>query len=189
VAGPTNPNVVTLPALVQGDTLTLNVYLLTRNASYPLSNPFTILNNAGLTLQMAIGDKVGNATNYYATQFIWAADAANQYFTAQLALNTAAITALLGANSSAQAWLHVEYLQGGLPTTVLERQVTLQAAVIKAGGNAPLPPGLTPLSAEYANATFLTRQIVGAVVWVSPAGKKFAQYCDDDGTVHVDPVQ
>src|SRR5882724_8142602 len=190
VMGPTNPQAAPVPPLVQGDTLTLRIYLLARANGFPLATPaFTILNNAGLTLQLALGDKVGNATNYYATQFVWAADAANQYFTAQLALNTANITALLGASDSKGTTLHIEYLSAGLPSTVLEIPVTVQAAVIKAGGGAALPPGQTPLSAEYANATFLTRLVQGQIILVSPDGtKKCALYCDNDGSFHGDTV-
>jgi hypothetical protein len=180
-----------LPALVQGDTLNLRIYLLARTPGFPLVNPpYTIISNAGMALQVAIGDKVGNVTNYYATQFVWNPDQANQYFSAALALNTAAITALLGSGASATTWLDIQYLIGGIPTTVLEIPVTIQASVIKAGGGAPLPPGQTPLSAEYANATFLTRSVVGQIILVNAnTGKKIALYVDDDGKAQMDPIQ
>lgn len=191
VAGLTNPSVAPSPPLVQGDTLNLQVYLLARTPTYGTGvNPFTIISTAGLTLQLALGDKVGNATNYYATQFTWTTDPSNSYFTAALSLNTTPVTNLLGANASAPTTLHIEYLNAGLPTTVLEIPVTIQAAVIKAGGTGPLPPGQTPLSAELANSIFLTRNIVGQVVFVSPDGtKKMALYLDNDGSFHEDPLQ
>ncbi len=185
-----NPAAAPLPPFVQGDTLNLRIFLLNRTSTYPVSTPYTLLNVAGIgALQVALGDKIGNATNYYTTQFTWTADTVNNCFTAALPMNTAAITTLIGANPSASTWLEVKYLVAGLPTTVLEKQITIQAAVIKAGGLPPLPPGLTPLSAEYANATFLPRQVQGAITLVSPDGtKKLALYIDNDGTFHTDPI-
>src|SRR5437763_1735519 len=81
-----------LPLLVQGDTLNLRIFLLTRVSGFPVASPpFTQASLAGLTLNLALGDKVGNATNYYSTLFNVAPDATNSFFSGALALNTAAI--------------------------------------------------------------------------------------------------
>jgi hypothetical protein len=192
VSGLTNPQAAFLPLLVEDDVPTLRIRLLKRTASYPLVNPYTYMPIAGLSLEAALGDKKGNVTNYYTTQFVWApsTDPTDpNYFSAQFPLNTAALETLIGGNASAKTTFEVKYLQGGIPTTVLSMDATVQAAVIKAGGVPAVPPGLTPLSAEYANATFLTRTVVGAIYLQNPnTGQKVALYLDDDGTFHADPV-
>lgn len=181
-----NPTPAVLPALVQGDVLNLQIYLVQPTGGIPA---YSIVNNAGLSLQVAIGDKVGNNTNYYATQFVWTADPTNSFFYAAISLNTAAITALLGANPTAASTFEVKYIAGGVPSTALEISVTINAAVIKAGGVGAPPAGLTAVSLEYCNATFLPRQVQGAIVLVSPDGtKKVALYVDNDGAVHQDPL-
>jgi hypothetical protein len=177
-----------LPALVQGDTPTLRIYLLVRTAAFQGPTPYAYLGTAGISLEVAIGDRIGNTTNLYTQQFTWVADALAQGFVAQLPLNTAAITTLIGANSQGPAWFEVKYLSAGFPTTVLDVAVNVQAAVIKAGALV-IPPGATAMTAEEANAAFLKRAISGVVIWKNDAtGKQVAQYVGDDGTMHFDPV-
>lgn len=183
-----NPQTTNPPPLVQGDNPTWRIWLC--NPTGDPRTPYTLIPIAGLSLQVAIGDKVGNTTNYYTQQFTWApsADPANpNYFIAQLPLNTAAITTLLGSGASANSTLQVVYIQGGFPTTVLEIQVTIQAAVIKNGG-VIVPPGATFLSAETAAATYLKRTIVGAIILQNPNGKQVALFCDADGSFKADPL-
>ncbi len=176
-----------MPALFQGDTLSLQIYPLARASSYPLGAPFTLVGTAGLSLQVAIGTKIGNAATYYTQQFTWQTDANNTYFYANLPLNTAAITTLLGTSATASAWFAIALISSGTPTTILEIPVTINAATIQ-GGALVIPPGQTPVSAEYCKATFLTRNISGAIIFSSPAGKKVALYASDDGTIHMDQI-
>jgi|SRR5579862_2290490 len=191
IGSPNSPLVATPPPFVQGDTPTFRIFLCQPTANALATPPYTIMPIQGLSLQAAIGDKIGNVTNYYTQQFTWApsTDPTNpNYFIAQFPMNTAAITTLLGANSSAQSTFHVLYIQAGFPTTVLELPITIQAAVIKNGG-VIVPPGATFLSAETANATFLKQTVVG-VLYLKNAntGKRVALYLADDGTFHADPV-
>lgn len=189
VSGPSNTAVAELPRLVQGDTANFRIYLLQRSTTYPLSSPYTILSTAGLALKVALGPKDGTAgSTLYAQQFVWSTDAGNQYFYASLALNTAGIGTLLGSAASASAWLEIEMSEGGLPTTVLQKQVTVHAEVIDSAV-VSVPAGLTAMSAEEANAIFLKREVPGAITLVSPSGlKKVALYVDDDGVFHADPL-
>lgn len=187
VAGLTDTTITDLPRFVQGDTLTFKVFLL-KGASR-LATPERIP-VSGITLQMAIGTRTGNSTNYYTQQFAWTAstDLADPYWTANLPMNTAEIGTLLGSGSSAVAWLELKMVQGGLPTTVLSKQITIDAAVIKDGGLV-VPPGLTPLSAEAALAMFLQRDISGAITLTNPTtGAKLSLYVGDDGAFHADPL-
>jgi hypothetical protein len=185
-----NGQSVNLPPLYQGDSPTFRIFLV-----YPTFNPlspYTLLPIGGLSLLVAIGQKKGSGGTTYTNQYTWApsTDPANpNYFIAQLPLNTAAITTAIGTGQqTTDAWLQIEYVQGGVPTTVLEVSCTINASVIQNGG-VVVPPGLTPVSAEYVNATFLTRNISGGFYMSNPnTGKQVFVYLGDDNTVHFDPV-
>jgi hypothetical protein len=177
-----------LPKFVQGDTMLLRIFLLkgfSRTADYQQ------LPTEGLTLQVALGTRVGNATLYYTQQFTWtpSEDLANPYFEAELPMSTAAITTLLGSADSARAYFEIKYIRSGLPTTVLSEQVTIFAAVIKDGGfTEPTEP--TPMSVEVANALYVKQSgFQGSLILISPDGTKQAElYYGDDGALHVDPI-
>jgi hypothetical protein len=188
VSGPANPAPATLPRLTQGDTISLRIYLLARTTTYPLSNPFAIINNANLSLKGAIGPKDGTAgSTLYTQQFTWTKDAANQYFSGDLPLNTAGITSLLGANPTANAFLEFEYTQNGFPTTVYQEQVTIHAEVIETGV-ITVPAGQTALSVEEANATFLKPENNGFTL-VNPAtGQRMAVYLGNDNSLKAELI-
>ncbi len=162
---------------------------LSNGAAGNVSTPARIA-VSGVTLQVALGTRVGNETEYYTQQFTWAAsaDLANPYWYALFPMNTDAITALIGSSSDAFAWFEVKAIIDGLPTTLLSKQVTISAAVIKEGGLI-VPPGLTPLAVETANAMFLSREITGPIVLINPTtGGKIQLSVGDDGTFHADPL-
>jgi hypothetical protein len=155
VASDTDSSIATLPVFTQQDTLHLRVTLLD---GYSRSAAYQKVAVAGLTLQVALGRKVGNASDIYSDQFTWVAsdDLADPYFAAALPMSTDAIATLLAAAASAPAFFEVKLLDGGLPRTVLSKQVTVNAAVIKDGAlEAVAVP--TPISAEACNALFLQR--------------------------------
>jgi hypothetical protein len=188
VAGPSDSSIVALPRFSQGDTLAMRIWLLAPTATDRLATPFTYIPTTGLTLQVALGAKVGNSTTYYTQQFSWTAspEPENPYWSGALPINTAEITSLIGSAASALAWFEIKYVSGGLPTTVLCEQITIHAGVIKSGG-VTVPNPLTPLSAEAANATFLTRTIEGQITLRNAAtGKEILLYVDDDGVFHAD---
>lgn len=188
VQGVANPTITQLPRLTQGDTISFRVYLLARTTTYPLATPYTVVNNAALTLKMGIGPKTGTAgSTLYTQQFTWAKDAQNQYFFADLPLNTAGITSLIGAAETGSAFFEIEYTQNGFPTTVLQKAVTLQAEVIETG-TITTPPGQTAMTVEEANALFLKRTNSGFYLLNETTGLKVFVYLHDDGTVHMDPV-
>jgi len=187
VSSATDSTAKALPKFVQGDTMLLRVYLL---QGFSRSSEYVPVPTLDLTIQAALGTRVGNATSYHTQQFTWTAseDLADPYFEAEFPMSTAAITTLLGSADSAFAYFEVKYIRDGLPTTVLSERVKVWAAVIKEGGlvEAAVP---TPLSVEVANALYLRRTISGAIRLVSEDGLKQADlYIDNDGTFHVDPV-
>jgi|SRR5438105_50863 len=157
VVGVSDSSVAELPAFVQQDTLALRVTLL---AGFSRVSSYTPIPVAGITIEAALGVRVGNTSLLYTQQFTWVAsgDLADPYYQANLPMNTAAIATLLGSGEQAQAWFEVKMLDGGVPRTVLSRLVTIQAAVIKDGAlkEAALP---TPISAETCEALFLQRLI------------------------------
>lgn len=187
VTGAANPAVYTVPELVQGDTISIRVYLLERNPTYPISNPFNIILNGDLSLKLAITAPAGGSSTVYTNQYTWAKDANNQYFYADLPLNTAAIGTLLGSGSSATAYLEIEYTQNAYPTTVALIPITILADGIKAGGTV-VPAGETALTVEVAQNTFLKQTNTGFVLQNPNTGLKAFVYLADDGTLKCDPI-
>ncbi len=186
VRGASDSSIAELPPFVQGDSLQLKVWLLTGYS--PLAS-YSKVPVSGITLQVAIGDKVGNDTNYYTQQFTWTAseDLGQPYFAATLPLNTAEITTLIGSAASRQAWLEIKMIEGATPVSVLSQLVTVHAAVIKEGG-LTVPAELTPLSAEAANAAFVRVIHTGSFDLMNSNGKGVRVYCDEDGAFHADPI-
>lgn len=191
VGGLNNPSQAALPTFYQGDTLNFRIYLLKRTQTYNLRSPhFEVQNLASLSLKVGVGVKNGTAgSTLYTQQFTWAKDAANQYFFASIPLNTAAINTLLGSAAQANAWIEFETTEAGFPTTVFQKEITIQAEVVDSSSVVVVPPGATAMTAEEANATFLKQTIQGQIYLVSPDGTKtVALYVDNDGTFHSDPV-
>ncbi len=183
VGGVSDSSIVDLPAFVQEDSLNLRITLL---AGFSRVSNYTPIPVSGITLEVALGRKIGNESVLYTQQFTWTEsdDLADPYFAATLPMNTGAIATLLGSGATAQAYFEVKLLDGGLPRTVLSRLVTIQAAVIKDGAleEAALP---TPISAETCFATFLQRTIpcsAGNPVILQNGLVTMAVYVDTDGT-------
>ena len=149
---PTIVNSQNLP-LFYGDTVQVNIWLLQSTTPAQLgSSTYSIVPTQGLSLQLYINDgKLTGGTNY-TQQLAWNTDANNQYFYANLALNTANLAALM-ASSNTTATLVIGYTQNGYPTTVFSGTVNFQVG-LPAGANV-VPAGLTPISVEVANQTFM----------------------------------
>ncbi len=183
VGGVSDSSIVDLPAFVQEDSLNLRITLL---SGFSRISDFTPIPVSGITLEVALGRKVGNTSLLYTQQFTWTPsdDLADPYFAATLPMNTGAIETLIGSAAQSQAYFEVKMLDGGLPRTVLSRLVTIQAAVIKDGGlEEPALP--TPISAETCNALFLQRTIpcsAGNPVILQNGSVTMAVYVDTDGT-------
>jgi len=183
IVGVSDSSIAELPAMVQEDTLALKIKLF---AGFSRVSDYTPIPVSGLTLEVALGRKVGNTSLLYTQQFTWVAsdDLADPYFAADLPMNTAAIATLLGSSAQADAYFEVKMLDGGLPRTVLSRLVRIQAAVIKDGGleEAALP---TPISAETCQALFLQRIIpasAGNPLILQNGSITYALYPDIDGS-------
>lgn len=188
-----------LPRFIQGDTFNMRVYLLARTKNWPLGDnsdpankkpPYLIINNSTLTLKAALGVKDGlPASTLYTQQFSWSKDANNQYFYSTFPMNTAAIATLIGANPSANAWFELEITDAGLPWTVLQENITVQAEVIDTNTALTVPAGQTAMGAEEARATFLSRKISGPIYLedINNPGQYIALY-NENGSLKVDNV-
>lgn len=171
-----------------GDTVNLAVYLLGLPASY---NPTNQLQSAlaniapsSLKLSFFLDDGTVGGT-IYAQQTTFTVDPTNSFFSATLALNTAALQAVVLPKARANVWMHISYVDSNAnQTTVFSDQVTVGIGAPSAV--APLPPGLTPLSNEVAKQTYWSiNPIAGRPLYLeSPNGHTFALTIIDnaDGT-------
>ncbi len=186
VRGPADTSIAQLPPFVQGDSLNLRVWLL--KGFSPLT-AYTQVPVAGITLQVALGTKVGNSTLYYTQQFTWtpSADLGQPYFSAILPMSTAGITTLIGGSASGAAWFEVKMITDATPVTILSKSITIQASVIKEEG-LTVPAGQTPLSAEVANAMFVKVVHVGSFDLMNANGFGVRIYADETGAFRTDPI-
>ena len=177
-----------------GDTLSLVIYLLQLplgyNATDPSNSKLQTVSTAGLQLYLYLDDGTTGGT-IYTQQILWQTDPTGSYFYANLVLNTEALQTLLGSQTSATCWLKIGYVQNGLQTTVLSKQVTVGVGLPTVALVAPA--GQTPLSAEVASATYVSLQpVAGRPIYLeSPNGKIFALVAVDnpDGTASVQASQ
>ena len=188
--GPQLINPLTLP-FFYGDTLTVNIWLYQRlaAASGQTPFPFSLLFNAGLAIQLAIyNGTVAGLLAPYAACVNFVPDPTNSYVTGQLSLNTAALEALIGTGTSANAFLCIGYFLNGFTTTVFKGQVNVGVGIVN--GPIAIPPQLTPLSEQAAALQFLSIQPVPGQPYylASASGRVIAITAVDDpnGGVHVD---
>lgn len=175
-----------LPPFIQEDTIVgLRLWLL-RNFNGITYEQIAV---AGITLEVALGRKIGSTTTYYTQQFTWTpnTDLSQPYFEADFPMNTAGIDTLLGTKPKAGAFFEVKKIEGGTPLTVLSEAVVIHAAVIKTG-NLTVPADLTPLSAEAANAAYVKVTHTGHWYLMNANGYGVDIYVDDTGTYHADPI-
>lgn len=196
VMGTDNSDLADLPVFKQEKTFTLRVWFL---KNFSRISPYTQVPVSGVTLEAALGTRVGNSTLLYTQQFTWAAstDLSQPYHYAAFPMDTAAITTLLGSSEQASAWFEVNMIINGIPRPVLSELVTVFAAVIKTGAvMAPAFP--TPLSAEAANATFVKpthggplatpAAFTGRLRLMNENGYGTELWTDSDGTFKTDPI-
>jgi hypothetical protein len=182
---PVSVNPSSLP-FFYGDTLGLQVYLLnTTSTTLAGSNPYTVINTAGLQLFAYLDNGLAGVNNViYTQQISWATDPTNSYFYSTLSLNTAALQTLLGTATSANCYLQIGYVQNGLQTTVLSIPVTIAVGIPST--NLVVPAGLIPLSVQVAQAMFvpIAGQAGNGFYLISPLGKKLLISAIDnpDGT-------
>lgn len=157
-----------LPAMVQGDTATLELMFLKPVAGGAINAPYSIVNISGYDLVVAIGTPGGTPA---ALQNTWTAIEGNTVFSGVLSLNTAGITALLGANNQVTSTFEIELGLAGDYDTPIQIPVVLKKAVIATGSPVP-PPGTEYYTVPAANATFVRKLGLAGetITLVSPNG-------------------
>jgi len=197
VQSATNSQVKPAPLMVLGDTPNWRIWIV---VPIPNTNPpqYQLLqNNAVGGLQVALcSDPRGSAEVPQTQQYVWtpsgSSDPNQQYWTATIALNTVALSALFttGTTSQVNVWLEVKVISlGGFPTTIFQIKLPIQYAVITPA-NLIVPAGQTPLSLEEAMAIFLKRRIIGPVNIVDPVNNHEAVlYVAPDGSTHFDQLK
>ncbi len=181
----------TFPPLVQGDTISFRVFLLQRTNSFPNSLPiYTYLNNASMSMRMGIGPKDGTpGSTLFTSQFSWTASTDNTYFYGDFPLNTSGISDAIGPAESAQLWFEIELTNfNGLPWTVFQRKVPVQAEVIESA-TIEVPGGQVGITQSDADARYLRRQISGIIYLedINNPGQFIALY-NENGSLKVDNV-
>ncbi|HEX2620752.1 MAG TPA: hypothetical protein VHL11_11405 [Phototrophicaceae bacterium] len=193
-----DPTIVPLPRFFQGDTFGLNVYLLKQNVKTGFPNapagesPYSIILNSAMTMKAALGVKDGLAgSDLYTWQYTWVAAGTEKesYFTGSFPMNTAGIRTLLGSKASARAWFEIEITVDGLPWTVLQEEVSVQAEVIDTDTVGDVPSDETPISLETARQLFLGRIIKGTYFLedINNPGQYIALF-NQNGTLQVQNV-
>ena len=163
VAGLTSTSERSLPTLVQGETISVEIFFLEPTGT--ITAPYDKVDMSGHTLKVGLcgggGVPIGTSGPVLvAYQDTWVWDGTNEKFTGSLVLNTTDLATFIGAASSKSSTLEVEATpSGGSPIKYLQAPVTVKAEVIEQGSMAPTP------SSEYytkveADATFLA--IVGS---------------------------
>lgn len=192
VTSPTNSQQFTLPPLFQGDIQAVQIQFLEPDPIEGESS-YTAPDISNMSLNFAIGQQpTGSAggPSPFVTQFSWTKDIPNHIFTAEVALNTAGLDAwLASASSRSDACLEVEVNEGTSRTTYLQlNSVTIKAELIESG-TLSVAAGLTAISREEANATFLQKASGAGDTWtaLSPNGTYRIIYgVNDDGSAKAD---
>jgi hypothetical protein len=170
------------PPLVRGTTQSFRIMLLNPTGD-TTGTIYTALAVTDQTIQMAIGQLGGSS--YLTSQFTWSAssDPENPFYSALLPLNTPNITSAIGSSSQLACVMQIDRVDRGIPSPVILQDVTIRNAVI-IDGTEVSAPGRTLLYAETASTLFLTRTIVGPVVWVcaDDPTKKRQEFIDVDGS-------
>lgn len=175
------------------DVLQLQVYLMVplQTQINPAQPSYAIINTAGLALELEISDgKADNDRTVYASQYAWNTDANNQYFYANLNLNTVPMQTLVKATepNKANAFLKVAFIGAGGQTDILSQSISIGIGI----GNPQLimPPQLTALAREVADQLYYPIQgKAGVPIYaVSPNGKIIMGQAIDkpDGTAEMD---
>jgi len=179
-----NAGSFTLPTFFQGDVIPMQVYLLEPD---PDDGPttFSKVDISNIALSMAVGPTpVGNAAETpIATQYTWSKNTTENYFYADLALNTAGVGTLLGATANATAYLEIQATEGSSITTLIQQQITIKAEVIEAG-SLSVAAGATPLSLEVAQQMFCLKRMGAGetLTFTSPDGLRYLiKGVDNDG--------
>lgn len=159
-----NGSAVTLPPLYQTNTQPFRIQVV--DSTGDPGTPYVAVDCTGLSLRVVITGVVtgGNDTLLAGTlEADWSYDAVNDWFTGSVDFNTAEISTFIGANAYKAAFLEINLMDGGSPTTLFGAKSGATNAIINANGDDLL--GTAPAPSD----TYLTEAQTEAL-WLSGAG-------------------
>lgn len=173
VTGPNSSTVVQASAikLNYGDTPTLRIFLLTKVASATVPSGFDIspLLNNGLSLQLFLDNGLADTPAVYVNQLTWAPSSDNKYFTADLALTTPELLAIMTSALGGSCWLKIGYIQNGKAATVISKNITVGVGMPSVALS--VATGQTALSVEVGNNTYFPlAPIAGQAIYLKSTG-------------------
>lgn len=193
VRSQSNPSAYSLPPLVQGDTISLQVSVVEDNPTAGIGR-VSYVNLGAYSLKVGIGSvPLGDGSvSPFALATAFTLNAEQNTFSGSLALNATALTTWLGTASTKQAWLEIELYDTASAEyeTVYGGTVTIRAQLLAVGSTVTLP-GDTALGSSEAAATYVRKygEAGGSIILTSPDGtKQVMLYVDDDGSFHADPI-
>lgn len=183
------------PTFVQGDTVSLEVYLLERNPTGGIAAPYSKVSVNGMSLRVGIGTPSA-ATGTSAPgifQNTFTADTVNNKLTGSLYITPATVASALGSALSADSILEIEKSEGGLYNTVFQGPCTLRAELIEAATAPVATPTDTYMTSAESRASFVGWNNTDAnsygkpIVLTSPSGTHTVTlWVDDNGVFHAD---
>ena len=193
VTGAVPGSVAALPPLFQGNSVDLEVTIL--DPSGLITSDYSRVDFTGKTLRVAVGQTPtgtpgGPAVLAIQTSFTYDSAANALRYSGNLALNTAAIDAFLGAAASATAYFEVNVVDSGNRSTILQATFNLMAVVDEAATTVPSPVDSYYTAAETDSRYVRKEFAAGDVILMTSADgtKKGLVYWGDDGSFHADPV-
>lgn len=189
VSGITNSVPFSLPYLYQGDIIPIQFSALIHTQTWPISNPFEVFDTDRYTLKLGLYKSDGTEL---AAQNTWTASADKQSYSAQLALNTAAITTAMGTGTSITAVRFEAELSesDGSITTGFQIEVTIARSYITNATVAP-PAGEVAAVQSWVNGLFIPQAIPNGFRLRIPneAGTYATEiYTDTDGTLKTNTI-
>lgn len=133
-----NGGLFVLPPFNKYETVPLQIVLVESDLTSSGLPKYTRLDVSSLSLSVAINQTYDSAAPL-AYQPTFAKDEQLNMFSAELALNTAALNAYLGSADSKSAYFEIEVQEGTARTKVYTAIVALQNAVTQVGGTVPSP--------------------------------------------------
>lgn len=190
--GPNNRGGFQLPPFFQGDVVPFQVYIVEQNPDHPSAQIVLPIDN--MSLKVAFGEAptgTAGGPSPFVTQFSWSKNLSENYFHANVALNTAGLNAWLGAAAQrVDAYLEIEITEDTGVTTAFQGIATIKAELIEAATLA-VAAGETPLSLEMALQMFLKKLSDPGDTWtaVSPDGtRQRVLGVRNDGSAQDDPL-
>ncbi len=172
---------VSLPPFKQGDTLLLRIRIIDGDEYVAVT---------GITLKAGIGTRVGNSSDHYTEQSTWTPSVGDDpYWDGTLPMNTAEVTSAIGSEEQVETWFEVKYYEDGLPVTVMDEKINVEAVVLKDGDDI-VPAVPTPLSVEVADSTYLKHRVVGKIELVCETDltKRGYIYWGEDNEFHAEAI-